>query len=279
MNIRAQRLCVWSGVAFMALFFVGFGVVARFIPPPSPTLEPEAVATLYRDHADGIRLGMVLSLYALVLYVPWSAVISVQLKRIEGQHAPLAYAQLALGAGLPVAFFPSLYHFANAAFRPERSPEIVVALNDQGWLPFTGIIYAIVVQNLLIAYGVLSDKRPVPVFPRWFGYFSLWTALLYCPAGLDVFFTAGPLAWDGLFTWWLSLVAFFLWLIVTTVLLLRAIARQEVEELDQLPDAGAEGDQALRRIVALESRIVALESAARARPAELRAIDVLGSCP
>ena len=58
--------------------------------------------------------------------------------------------------------------------------EAIQTLNDMGWLPFTGIIYAIFVQNLVIGVAVLSDRRAQPVYPRWYGYFCLWTALLYC---------------------------------------------------------------------------------------------------
>lgn len=172
-------------------------------------------------------------MYGLVFFVPFTAAISVQLKRIEGQHTPLSYAQLGIGCTLPVAFFPALYYFQVAAYRPERSAEAVQTLNDMGWLPFTGIVYAIFVQNLVIGIAVLSDRRGSPVFPRWYGYFCLWTALLYCPASLDVFFQAGPLAWNGLFSWWLSLVAFFAWIVVTVVITLQAITRQHLSDQAQ----------------------------------------------
>lgn len=240
MNSRNQRICIWSGPVFMALFFLGYGVVARYIPPPDPAKPAAEVARFYRENANSIRTGMVLSLYALVFYVPWTAAMSVQLKRIEGRHSPFTYAQLGIGCTLPVAFFPALYFFQVAAYRPERSDEAIQQLNDMGWLPFTGIIYAIVIQNLVVGIAVLSDKRRDPVFPRWYAYFSFWTALLYCPASLDVYFTDGPLAWNGLLSWWLSLVSFFAWLVVTTVLLFKAVRHQQREES---PDnAGATHD-------------------------------------
>lgn len=243
MNARTQRLCIWSGPAFMVLFFLGFGVIARYIPPPDPADTAAEVAQRYREDANAIRTGMVLSMYALVFYVPWVATLSVHMRRIEGTHTPLSYSQLGLGAVLPVAFFPSLYYFQVAAFRPDRPDTDIQQLNDMGWLPFTGIIYTIMLQNIVIAVAVLSDKRAEPVFPRWYAYFSLWCALLYCPASLDVFFTGGPLAWNGLFSWWLSLIAFFAWLVVTTVLLFRAVKHQERERPraeaipEQLPQA------------------------------------------
>lgn len=228
-NTWSQRLCTWSGVLFAILFFVGFGLIARYIPPPTPARSAADVALFYRANANTIRTGMILSMYALVFFVPFTAAISVQLKRIEGEHTPLTYAQLGVGCTLPVAFFPALYYFQVAAYRPERSQEAVQTLNDMGWLPFTGIIYAIFVQNLVIGVAVLSDRRTQPVYPRWYGYFCLWTAILYCPASLDVFFQDGPLAWNGLFSWWLSLAAFFAWLVVTVVVTLHAIRGQALD--------------------------------------------------
>lgn len=229
-NIWSTRLCVWSGVLFAALFFLGFGIIARYIPPPAPARTAADVASFYRANASAIRTGMILSMYALVFFVPFAAAISVQLKRIEGENTPLTYAQLGIGCTLPVAFFPALYYFQVAAYRPDRAKEAIQTLNDMGWLPFTGIIYGIFVQNVVIGVAVLSDQRTRPVYPRWYGYFCLWTALLYCPASLDVFFKDGPLAWNGLFSWWLSLVAFFAWIAVTVAVTLRAIGTQERDQ-------------------------------------------------
>ena len=70
MSARSQRACIWCGVAFMVLFFLGFGVIARYIPPPDPGDTAAEVAARYRDDANAIRTGMLISMYALVLYVP-----------------------------------------------------------------------------------------------------------------------------------------------------------------------------------------------------------------
>jgi hypothetical protein len=235
MNTRSQRLCAWSGPLFALLFFLGYGVIARFIPPPDPADTAQVVADRYREHANAIRTGMLVSMYALVFYVPFVAAISLHVKRIEGRFSPLAYAELGLGVLLPVEFLPSLYFFQNAAYRPERANEAVQQLNDMGWLPFTGIIFTIFVQNVVIGIAVLSDNRDKPIFPRWYGYFSIWCGLLYCPASLDVYFKDGPLAWNGILSWWLSLISFFAWLVVTTVVVLRAITDQAAESVPAEP--------------------------------------------
>jgi hypothetical protein len=40
---------------------------------------------------------------------------------------------------------------------------------------------------------------------------------------LLVFVHSGPVAWNGVFSWWLGAAAFFLWIVAMTPLLLRAI--------------------------------------------------------
>jgi hypothetical protein len=134
------------------------------------------------------------------------------------------------------------YYFSVAAYRPERSDDDILQLHDMGWLPFTGIIYTITLQNVVIAIAVLTDERTRPIFPRWFGYISLWLALLYLPDCLDVYFKDGPLDWGGVLSLWLSLVAYFLWIVAATVLMLRAVAEQE-----RTHSGGPDGDQAENR--------------------------------
>jgi hypothetical protein len=228
-NAKAQRLCAWCGPIWIVLFFVGFWVIAGFIPPPHPGSSADEVAAFFRTHANPIRAGLLVTMYAGAMCVPWVAAISVQLKRIEGRFSPLCYAQLALGASLPFEFVVPIYCWETAAYRPGRSPEIVQTLNDLGWLPFTGLVFTIFFQAIVIGVAVLMDKRARPVFPRWFGYASLVAAVLFFPAGLDVFFTTGPLAWDGLIAWWLLVVAFFVWVIALSILLFAAIRSQAAD--------------------------------------------------
>lgn len=237
MNTRTQRMCLWCGPLMAIVFFVGFGLIARFIPPPQPALSATEIADLYRQHSLRIRLGVQMAMWAGVLCVPWVIAVGLQMKRIEGRFAPLAYVQIALGLLLPLEFIVPLYFFQAAAYRPERSAEVVQALNDLGWLPFTGLVYTVVAQAIVIGAAILADKRTTPIFPRWAGYFSIWAGLLMAPASLDVFFINGPLAWNGAIAWWVLLVAFFVWLIGLTVVTFQAIGSHEREHSTLNPES------------------------------------------
>ena len=53
-----QRLCAWSGIVAVVLFFAAF-FIALFIPPPGPYLTQAEVVAMYQQNATGIRIGMV----------------------------------------------------------------------------------------------------------------------------------------------------------------------------------------------------------------------------
>jgi hypothetical protein len=235
MNPTVQRALLYCGPALMGVFFLGV-IVAHWFPPPSPNDSASEVARFYQDHTTGIRVGALLIGFAGALFGPFVAVISAQMKRVEGLYSPLAYAQLAMGA-LGTAFFtiPTFFWMA-AAFQPDRDPEITQALHAAGWLPLVAAIFPAIVQNTMIAIAAFTDRRADPVFPRWVGYFNIWVALLFFPSGLVLFFKTGPFAWNGIFTFWLAATVFTIWLWTMFFVLRRAIAQQEAEQA-----AGADG--------------------------------------
>jgi len=85
-------------------------------------------------------------------------------------------------------------------------------------------------QYLCVAIVTFADKRPHPVFPRWYGYVSIWATMTSLPPTLNVFFKSGPFAWNGALAWWLQVSCIFAWVIATLVVLLRAINQQQAEE-------------------------------------------------
>jgi hypothetical protein len=227
MNPRTQRFCVWAGVAFTGLFAIGFWPVAGLMPPPAPGTSAEQLTRLLVEHGTRIRIGLQICIVASALFFPFTALISVYIKRIEGQDSPLAYAQLAAGAGSTMVFVFPLMNMQSAAYRAERAPAIVQAISDMSWIPFVGLLCVPMMQNLCLALAIFSDKTPSPVFPRWAGYFNIWVGLSFIPAVLLVFVHSGPVAWNGILSWYLGAVAFFSWIVVMAVLLLRAIRQQE----------------------------------------------------
>jgi hypothetical protein len=223
-NTRAQQLCAWCSPAMVVGWIGSFWLLAGFIPPPPSDTSPADTLAMFTDHGFEIKLGLMLTMFASALLVPWSAVVAAQMARIEGKRSVLAMTQLGSGVALSIEFIMPLMVWQAAAYKP--SPErlfIVSVLQDMGWLMFVGVISSAVVQVLVFGIAILLDHRTQPIFPRWSGYFTLWTALLLSPAGLVPLFHNGPFAWNGLFSFWIPLGVFCPWMLIMARLVLLAI--------------------------------------------------------
>lgn len=227
MDTKLQRLSAWSAVLFLGIFFLGWGILGGYLPPPSPNASAAEIAEFYNRNPNVLRTGLVIVQFSLIFYFPWIAVISAQLKRIPGVSPVCTYTQLIGGLTGVAALLLPYFFWVAASFRPERDPNLLLLLNDLGWLVFSMTFAPFVAQNLAIAWAILADKQTVPVFPRWFGYVSLWIAFSFVPAGFILFFKSGPFAWTGLIGFWVPLAAFSVWTFILVGLILKALKRQE----------------------------------------------------
>ena len=82
--MRNELLCAWSGIVFVLLFMVGFWPLANFLPPPLPSASAAEIAAMFQQHAVQIRVGLVLMMISWALIIPFAAVISIQINRMEG---------------------------------------------------------------------------------------------------------------------------------------------------------------------------------------------------
>ena len=152
--------------------------------------------------------------------------LTVQLKRIEGRHSPLAYAQLGLGVlAILEVIFPMMFLLA-AAFRPDRAASSVQLLSDIALLPFVGAWMTVVFQWIATAIVIFQDTSPDPAFPRWAAYLNLWVAIASIPSSILQFVHRGPFAWNGILSFWFAAAAFGIWILVMSVLMIQAIKRQ-----------------------------------------------------
>jgi hypothetical protein len=165
--------------------------------------------------------------FGAALYLPWTAVLADLIREIEDRSHFLSLTQVAAGVMSAMTFFLPALIWAAAAFRPQRSPEITQALVDMGWLLFITPIAPFILQYLVLAIAVFIDKRAQPIFPRWAAYLQLWVCVTFLPALAAYFFKRGPLAWNGLFVWWIPLSAFTLWFVAMIVLAHRAVRLSE----------------------------------------------------
>jgi hypothetical protein len=210
-KLKYQVLAAQCGFAFEILFTVFWAWFGHNLPPASPALSAPELAARFAAHHDAILLGNSMAALVAILWVPWTAQLTVVMWRIEGSSPLLTIIQLAGGilTAWVLIFCPAIW--ATAAFRPAGDPNTVRTLNDLGFILFN-ITYAVTsVQAIAAGLVGLADTSARPVFPRWVSSWAIFTGISFIPLTAMPFFKTGALAWNGAISFWALFGIYFLW--------------------------------------------------------------------
>lgn len=224
--LRHDLISAWCGPGFLITFVFFWGILGHNIPNPSPALTPEALSARYAENLGSIRAGFILSLISVVLYLPWTSLLTSQMARIEGRFPTMAYLQL-LGGGLTVMVVSfSAFFWVAAAFRPDQAPETTRMLTDLGWLCIDLQYACTTLQMIAAALVGLSDRRPQILFPRWVCYLTIWCGLSFIPASLTGVVKTGPFAWDGLLSYYIPYACWLGWFGIASFYMIKEVKRR-----------------------------------------------------
>jgi hypothetical protein len=221
--------CVYTGFAFAALWPLAATVVANFqyILPPSAADPATKVAADYLANTTRIRFATVIFIFSSMLYTTWATSV-IQMARRRERQWPILFNIMMVSVACQVVVVMFIgFFFGAAAWRPgETAPDVTQAFNDLGWLGvlFTGAPFALF--QICLAVTTLLDTGATPVFPRWSAYFNLFASFFMCEASLLLFFKTGPFSQNGLLVFYVPMIVFFVWVVVFSVLTLRAINRE-----------------------------------------------------
>lgn len=228
-SIPSQRVLVWLTIGLFVLFGIGLAGLMRFLPPPPADLSADQVAELYRSNPVRMKIGTILGMIAGGAFLPLTLVISIQMARLEKGVPIWALLQGLSGTLGAFLYCLSMLIFATAAFSPERPPEITLLIHEFGWLSLITPLSFFILQILgiiIVAFAKDEDDRR-SAFPRWMGYFNVWTLVTSFGGPIAVLFKTGIFAWDGLLPFYVPFGVFSIWLPAMCYTLLRALRIQE----------------------------------------------------
>src|SRR5205814_1633443 len=105
-------------------------------------------------------------------------------------------------------------------------PALIQLLNDLAWIIFTAPVGMLVAQCLALALAVYLDAGAQPVFPRWVAHLNVAAAVALVPSACGAVVTNGPLAWDGIVSFWWKLGSLSAYLVVMFFVVKGALRRQ-----------------------------------------------------
>jgi hypothetical protein len=225
-----ELILFWTLPAIGVIWVAAFFLFPGFLHPMSPRLSADAVARFYRDETARIRYSMILFNWFGVGLIPTAILLAMQVRRMAHRTPILSYSLIACASGPPCLFLIANMFWLLGAFRPQRAPELTQLLNDLAWVTFTVAVPYLIAQCLLLALAIYWDRQQQPVFRPWVGYFNLLVAVALAPAAFAGLSMSGPIAWDGLLSFWVKNTAIAVWIVVMGVVLGQTIRRQRTAD-------------------------------------------------
>lgn len=218
-----ELILFWTLPVLAVIWISAFLLFPGFVHPMSPTMSAQAVADFYRANLSRIRSSMILFNWFCVGLIPMLMLIVMQIRRMAHRTPILSYCMLGCTAGGPTLFLIANLFWLIAAFRPERDPALTQLLNDLAWVTFTAGVPFLIAQSVVLALAIYLDRQARPVFSPWVAHFNLVVAAALAPAAFAGLALSGPVAWNGLLSFWLKNSAIAVWIVVMAIVLGRAI--------------------------------------------------------
>lgn len=221
---RSVIICAWSGLIAVILFVIGGVILGEMLPPLLRANDPpEEFVRKVTEHLLSIRIGSVILLFSFALWGPFGAGIAALTRRTE-RNPVFSYIQLVFAScGTLIALLCG-FAWALMAFRPDGyHPTTVQMFADLAYFLALFSVPCFGGWCLAIALPIFLAKEGQECFPRWVAYVNLWAALLFVPGQLVLFFKDGLFSWHGIVALWIPFVAFFFWILIMSLAMLKAV--------------------------------------------------------
>ncbi len=236
---RYWRACAAMGPVFLAAFLICWGALGHNIPPIPADHTAAQMGEFFRTHYNEVRAGMAGAMLFGVLYLPWTLSITKVMEWINPRENNIVTTLQMWGGGLTVVpLVTSSVFWLTGSYRPDVLSDITLQmLYDQGWL-LIDMFYAITTIPM-VAIGVagLADQRARPLFPRWACWYSIWAGISFLFELLMPFFKSGLFARQGWLNFWVEFLVWFIYILVITYYVFKAIPRLEQERAALLSKA------------------------------------------
>jgi hypothetical protein len=230
-DYRTWKVLAWSGPIFLFAVFVLWGFVARNMPPFPPSATPEEV----KAHFIELRLPLLIALSVCVtmtaFYMAWSVAVARLMERIEGPGGLLSKLEMMGGTITCAPVMVTLAIWLAAAHEAQYlDAGVVHLLYWMGWLLFDLAYFVTSLQIAAISIVFMRDKRAKKLVPdavSWWGWvtFASFFAVSAIP-----FVTTGPLAFNGVISFWIAFFTWFIWIPSLSYFIIKAIDRIKAED-------------------------------------------------
>jgi hypothetical protein len=236
---RSQRAILWWGIALAIIYAVAFIFLLQQVPLKNPKWSPEQVADWYVHNQSKIKWGAVIASWTGAFMMPILTVIAIQMARVETGGWKI-WSALSLVSGALMSLFlmlPPMFWGVAAYTAPRKNSEVTTLMHELASLTMTTTDQYYIFMWIgvtVIALRPATQLVKNNPFPRWWGYLSLWVAIMFEAGAVAFVPRSGPFAWNGLLVFWSPFLLFAVWITVQCWLTFRAL-RGQVADPDPIP--------------------------------------------
>ena len=226
-RLGSQKLGLWCNFAFVALTVVGWLGIAHFWAPAHADLGLDATKVWFSEtHRWGTIIGCSIFYIAAGLLTPGSIAFGIMLSKIEGRRPLWSITVSVCGIFISLIIFFNCCAWIVAAYRPETGADVIQSWYDWAWMGFLLGWFYLAIEMVATGAVELMDDRPEPMIPRWLSWGTIFGALALVGAAGIALFKSGPFTYHGLLGYYVPLVVWGTYLVLTTAYMLKALRRE-----------------------------------------------------
>ncbi len=212
-EVRWQKIGAAGGVAYVVLQLASQMLIQTGGSEPAFNAPAEEIVDFFLNrNLLFASIGGLLSILSIIAFLWFLGVLWGTLQDHEGEPAWLSLLAFASGViGMAILLGSSGWELALLRLGDGPSAETMQLLFDQGNLTFANIWVAL--ASMLLASGIITIRHGA--LPRWLGWFALLLAVAFL-AARSFWFTASGIKF-------MPYVLFWIWLIATSISLLRCV--------------------------------------------------------
>jgi hypothetical protein len=230
-DYRTWKILAWTGPVFLFAVFVLWGFVARNMPPFPPSATPDEVKAHFQEFRLPLLIALSICVTMTAFYMSFSVAVARVMERIEGPNGLLSKLEMMGGTITCAPVMVTLAIWLTAAHEVNNlPPEIMHMLYWMGWLLFDLAYFVTSMQIAACSIVFMRDKREKKLVPNAVSWWGWVTFASFFVVSAIPFVTTGPLAFNGVISFWIAFFTWFFWIPSLSYFIIKAVDRIKAED-------------------------------------------------